>query len=198
MALGDETLQADGARSIVDAVVGVRSPATLVKRANSLLSFLRWVAHACGDSIDPFCEEVLWRFFTFLKDTSAPATSAPATRADSTLSAMRFAHFVLGFDGLATAVSSRRLVGISEIMLSGKRLLKQAAVLTVAQVLGLHSTLKNRNLHVMDRAVVGYILFSLYGRCRNSDFQSIHSIETDFGPNGGFVIIETWLVVLLL
>ena len=186
LALGDETLQAEGARSIVDAVVGVRSPATLVKRANSLLSFLRWVAHACDDGADPFCEGVLWQFFTFLKDTSAPAT-----RADSTLSAMRFAHFVLGFDGLATAVTSRRLVGISEIMLSGKRLLKQATVLTVAQVLGLHSALKNRNLHVMDRAVVGYILFSLYGRCRNSDFQSIHSIETDFGPDGGFVVIET-------
>ena len=45
LSLGDETLQAEGARSIVDAVVGVRSPATLVKRANSLLSFLRWFAH---------------------------------------------------------------------------------------------------------------------------------------------------------
>ena len=186
LALGDETSQAEGARSIIDAVVGVRSPATLVKRANSLLTFLRWVAHSCDDSIDPFCESVLWQFFTFLKDANAPAT-----RADSTLSAMRFAHFVLGFDGLAAAVTSRRLVGISEIMLSGKRLLKQASVLTVAQVLGLHSSLKNKNLHIMDRAVIGYILFSLYGRCRNSDFQSIHSIETDFGPSGGFVVIET-------
>ena len=186
LALGDETLQAEGARSIIDAVVGVRSPATLVKRANSLLTFLRWVAHSFDDSIDPFCESVLWQFFTFLKDTNAPAT-----RADSTLSAMRFAHFVLGFDGLASAVTSRRLVGISEIMLSGKRLLRQASVLAVAQVLGLHSGLKNKNLHIMDRAVIGYILFSLYGRCRNSDFQSIHSIETDFGPSGGFVIIET-------
>ena len=186
LSLGDETMQAEGARSIVDAVVGVRSPATLVKRANSLLSFLRWVAHSCDENVDPFCEGVLWKFFTFLKDMSAPAT-----RADSTLSAMRFAHFVLGFDGLATAVTSRRLVGISEIMLSGKRLLKQATVLTVTQVLGLHSALKNKNRHVMDRAVVSYILFSLYGRCRNSDFQAIHSVEADFSPAGGFVVIET-------
>ena len=186
LALGDEASQSEGARGIIDAVVGVRSPATLVKRANSLLTFLRWVAHSCEDCIDPFCENVLWRFLTFLRDTGAPAT-----RADSTLSAMRFAHFVLGFDGLASAVTSRRLVGISEIMLAGKRLLRQASVLTVAQVLGLHASLTNKNLHIMDRAVIGYILFSLYGRCRNSDFQSIHSIETDFGPSGGFVIIET-------
>ena len=94
---------------------------------------------------------------------------APATRADSTLSALRFAHYVLGFDSLAGAVTSRRLIGISEIMLAGKRLLKQAAILTVAQVRGLHTALVNKNLHIMDRAVVGAILIGLYGRCHNSD-----------------------------
>jgi len=186
IALGNVELQTAGAGDIVDAVVGVRSPATLVKRANSLLSFLRWVAKSCSDVVNPFEEETLWKYFQFLRDVGAPAT-----RADSTLSALRFAHFVLGFDSLAGAVSSRRLIGISEIMLAGKRLLKQAAVLTVSQVRGLHAALVNKNLHIMDRAVVGAILIGLYGRCRNSDLQSIHSFETDFGPDGGFITIET-------
>ena len=184
--LGEESMQSEGAKGIVEAVVGVRSPATLIKRANSLLSFLRWVAHAHDGTTDPFNEALLWRYFTFLKESGAPAT-----KADSTLSAMRFAHFVLGFEGLAAAVASRRLVGLSEIMLSGKRLLKQAAVLTVSQVLGLHAALKNQNLHVMDRAAVAYILFCLYGRCRNSDLQAIHSIEMDFSSDGGFVTLDT-------
>jgi len=56
LALGDEASQSEGARGIIDAVVGVRSPATLVKRANSLLTFLRWAAHSCEDCTDPFCE----------------------------------------------------------------------------------------------------------------------------------------------
>ena len=186
IALGSVELQAAGARDIVDAVVGVRSPATLVKRANSLLSFLRWVAKFCSDVVNPFEEETLWKYFQFMREVGAPAT-----RADSTLSALRFAHYVLGFDSLAGAVTSRRLIGISEIMLAGKRLLKQSAVLTVAQVRGLHTALVNKNLHIMDRAVVGAILIGLYGRCRNSDLQSIHSFEADFGPNGGFITIET-------
>ena len=186
IALGSVELQAAGARDIVDAVVGVRSPATLVKKANSLLSFLRWVAKTCSDVVNPFEEETLWKYFQFMRDVGAPAT-----RADSTLSALRFAHYILGFDSLAGAVTSRRLIGISEIMLAGKRLLKQAAVLTVAQVRGLHAALVNKNLHIMDRAVVGAILIGLYGRCRNSDLQSIHSFEADFGPDGGFITIET-------
>ena len=86
---------------------------------------------------------------------------------------------------------SRRLIGTCEIMLAGKRLLKQALVLTVAQVKGLHAALVNSNLHVMDRAVVAYLLFALYGRCRNSDLLMIHSVERDFNESGGFVIIQT-------
>ena len=186
ISLGSVESQNAGARDIVDAVVGVRSPATLVKRANSLLSFLRWVAKTCSDVVNPFDEETVWKYFQFLKDVEAPAT-----RADSTLSALRFAHYVLGFDSLAGVVTSRRLIGISEIMLAGKRLLKQAAVLTVAQVRGLHAALVNKNLHIMDRAVAGVILIALYGRCRNSDLQSIHAFETDFGPDGGFITIGT-------
>ena len=72
-------------------------------------------------------------------------------------------------ESLGQALVSRRLVGTCEIMLAGKRLLKQALVLTVAQVKGLHAALVSSNLHVMDRAVVAYLLFALYGRCRNSE-----------------------------
>ena len=43
----------------------------------------------------------------------------------------------------------------------------------------------------MDRAVVAYILFAIYGRCRNSDLLMIHSVEPDFTGDGGFVIIQT-------
>ena len=61
-----------------------------------------------SDVVNPFEEETLWKYFQFMREVGAPAT-----RADSTLSALRFAHYVLGFDSLAGAVTSRRLIGIS-------------------------------------------------------------------------------------
>ena len=44
LSLGNLDEQVVGAPTILSAVVGVKSPATLMKRANSLLAFLRWVS----------------------------------------------------------------------------------------------------------------------------------------------------------
>ena len=184
--LGTDAQQQAGAFDIVDSVVGVRSPNTVVKRANALLSFLRWVAKAGIDEVNPFVEPVVWSYFQHLR-----STDAAASKADSCMSAFRFAFFILGFESLEGVTCSRRLVGLAEIMLSGKRLLKQALVLTVHQVKCLHLALRDRHRHATDRALIGYVLFCLYGRCRNSDLQAIHKIELDFSDAGGFVVITT-------
>ena len=186
LALGTDDQQVLGAHAVIEAVLGIRSPATLVKRANSLLSYLRWFAKLGIVSENPFTEIFIWDYLQHLKDVGAPAN-----RGDSAMSAFRFAFHILGVESLGQALVSRRLIGTCEIMLAGKRLLKQALVLTVAQVKGLHAALVNSNLHVMDRAVVAYLLFALYGRCRNSDLLMIHSVERDFSESGGFVIIQT-------
>ena len=174
------------AYDIVDAVLGVKSPATLIKRANALLAFLRWHDRAGNADANPFQEHVVWDYFQFLKNTDAPAT-----KADTMLSSLRFALHILGFSCLAGAVSSRRLVGACELMLSGKRLLRQALVLTVKQVISLHTILEDAERHIVDRALVAYLLFALYGRCRNSDLLAIHTLTPDFGVAGGYVIITT-------
>ena len=184
--LGTDLQQQEGAFDIVSSVLGVRSPATLVKRANSLLSFLRWVAKRSGDVVNPFTEQLVWEYFQFLKDSNAPAT-----RAESALSALRFAHDVLGFECLEEAIRSRRLVGIAEIMMTGKRLLRQALTLSVAQIKCLHGVLEDSQQHVVDRALAAYLLFALYGRCRNSDLAAIRTLDTDFDDEGGFVVITT-------
>ena len=177
--LGTDAQQKSGAHDIVDAVIGVRSPHTVVKRANSLLSFLRWVAKTGIDEVNPFVEQVVWGYFQHLR-----ITEAAATRADASLSAFRFAFHVLGFECLESAVSSRRLIGAAEIMLSGKRLLRQSLALTAHQVKCLHMVLRDKRCHPTDRALVGYLLFCLYGRCRNSDLQAIHTMELDFSDAG--------------
>ena len=184
--LGSEKEQMLGAHKIVEAVLGTRAPSTLVKRSNSLLSYLRWFDRMNRSDLAPFSEECIWLYFQQLRDSGAPCT-----KGSSALSAFRFAFHLLGFSSLGPALNSRRLVGICEIMLSQKRLLKQARVLTVAQVKGLHKMLRDTTLHLMDRAVIAYVLFALYGRCRNSDLLMIHSVEPDFDDAGGYVIIQT-------
>eukprot|EP00435_Cladocopium_sp_Y103_P045636 s2855_g13.t1 len=184
--LGTDAQQQDGAYDIVDAVVGIRSSATLVKRANSLLSFLRWFAKAGISDVNPFDEKYIWMYFQHLR-----ASEAPATRADSAMSAFRFAFHILGFECLGPSINSRRLVGICELMLSGKRMLRQAKPLSVLQIRRLHSLLIDMDVHIVDRAVIAYILCALYGRCRNSDLQMIHALHSDFNADGGFLIIET-------
>ena len=61
----------------------------------------------------------------------------------------------------------------------------------MAQVKGLHVALRNGALHLMDRTMVAYILFALYGRCRHSDLAMIKSFEADFSDDGGYVVIHT-------
>ena len=151
-----------------------------------LLSSIRWCAKTPVEDENPFSEHVAWKYLSFLKDSGAPPTKGA-----SAMSSFRFAFHVLGFESLKGAMESRRLVGISDIMLADKRCVKQALVLTVSQVMALHKALKSQDVHFMDKAVTAYLLFALYGRCRHSDLQSIFSVECDFNSEGGFVLIQT-------
>ena len=169
---------------ILTAIVGVKSPATVVKRANSLLSYLRWAARQLPCEVNPFEEQHIWAYFSWLKEVGAAAT-----RASSCLSAIRFGVHVLGMETLVPCLHSRRLTGLSEILLAGKPLLKQATPLTVNQVLLIHKALNDVGKHPYDRAFSAYCLIALYGRCRHSDLQCIHSAKLDIGKGCSFLEI---------
>ena len=115
LALGNDWEQLQGAHKIVEAVLGTRAPSTLVKRANSLLSYLRWFDRMNRFDLDPFSEECIWMYLQQLRDSGAPCT-----KGSSALSAFRFAFHLLGFTGLGPALNSRRLIGVCELMLSQK------------------------------------------------------------------------------
>ena len=76
-------------------------------------------------------------------------------------------------------MSSNRIKGLTDIMFVNKRYLKQAKVLTVAQVCELHRLVKSEGLCDVDRAAVGYLLVALYGRCRHSDLACVEDIIHD-------------------
>lgn len=175
-----------GSFHVLDAVVGLRSPYTVIKRANTLLGFVHWCSKHLPGVANPFDEDTIWTYLNDLRSTNA----AP-TKGDSVMSAMRFAYYILGFDSLERAVVSRRLVGICELMSAGKKALKQARALTVGQVRRLHRLLRDEDMHKCDRAICAYLLLALYGRCRHSDLQMIKSVECDFHEGGGYVIVQT-------
>ena len=104
---------------------------------------------------------------------------------------IRYAKYILGFEMLDRAVLSRRIVGLSELLLAAKQFLKQAKVLTVLQVRGLHTLLENNHVDIWDRALAGYALVALYARARHSDLSHIYQCICDFDLDGGFLELNT-------
>ena len=168
---------------IMKAVCGTKSPNTIMSRANAFLAFMRW--HTCNkpdESFLPVQERNVWSYLSMLHESKAPAT-----RGTSLVQSLRFAHYVLGIEGCLEAASSRRVSGLAELLLCGKKATKQARPLTVQEVRTLHDLAEDPNVCVVDRVMASHCLLMLYGRCRHSDTVSVKSIEHDHVENSGFV-----------
>ena len=162
--------QKEGAFQTIEAIIGVRSRATAISRANALLKFFRWRASATEDDGKPVTEGDAWEYLCHLRLSGAAATSA-----SSFLSSCRYALHIFGFSDFETVWSSRRLKGLAELLLAGKTPIKQSKVLTVLQVLQLHAMLDDSSMNHVDRALVGYMIVALYSRCRHSDLSNVQS-----------------------
>ena len=114
-----------------------------------------------------------------------------ATSGSSFLSAIRYARFIFGYRCLDSIINSRRVIGASDILYIGKRPLRQAVVLTVAQLRELHRFLDDECGDPCDKAFVAYIVTAIYARCRHSDLQRIKCILHDWDEKSGFVEMQT-------
>lgn len=176
-----------GARRTIEAVLGVRSRATSISRANAFLRFINWRELEQGkqDSAEVI-EDDVWHYFCWLQDTM----SAP-TRAHGLLSAVNYMGHVFGYEEFQPVCESRRLAGLADVLYAAKAPLRQAKVLTVEEVAWLHLRLEDSATHKTDRAIVAYILMALYGRCRHSDLAHVTRVLQDFDNTSGFVEIQT-------
>lgn len=136
--LGSIADQKSGAFAVIEAVIGIRSRTTAVTRANSLLKFLRWRADMTGEDSGKISEPEAWGYLCELRDQGA----AP-TKGSSFLSACAYALHVFGFGDLQSICCSKRLQGVADLMHANKEPLKQARVLTVAQVRWIHEQIEN-------------------------------------------------------
>ena len=161
----------------IAACVGLRSPHTVLKRANAILAFLRWADKE--DTLEPLSEGSVWDFFSWLK-----REGAPPSRAASLMSAFRFINFVLGVS-LQDLLSSRRLCGLSIQLGVQKKSASRARPLSVNETKYLHKVLEDSTATNWDRAIAGYLLLALYARARHSDFFQIEEVIADFDAEGG-------------
>ena len=164
----------------VSACVGVKSPFTLEKRANSLNVFLRWAAkNNCVSAI--LSESTLWAFLkTSKKDGS------PASRLLGVASGLRFSQHILGLERAGEALS-KRCLGLLSQMEASSVPRGQADPLLVTDVLKVHAALRNKNSSPWDRASAGYLMTCLYARARASDFLRVSHVEFDDHGEDGFL-----------
>ena len=176
----------DTVDNVLVSVMGVKSPNTVLKRANATMMYYRWHAvHGKNDFL-PFHEDDVWRYVMF--QTTAISS---ASRSQSLLQALRFCHYVMGFDKALECASSRRIAGQAQIQLSARAPARQARPLTVNEVKALHAIADGTEYSATDRCVASNLLLALYGRCRVSDVNFIHEILHDLSGGTGFIEVST-------
>ena len=167
---------------IVRAAMGVKSPSTVLSRANSMLAFMRWhTLEPPNDEMPPLKEEAAWQYVSHLKELQASAS-----KAFSFVQACRFCHYVLGVEGALQVVSSRRVCGLADIQLSGKREAKQDRPLTVKEAQDLRRVASCSTRHLVNRIVASHLLLMMYCRCRHSDTLAIEDVLHDHSEGAGY------------
>lgn len=184
--VGRQLLEGEESTTIIKSVIGVKSPNTAVKRANALMMFYRWHSVNRTDPFLPFREPDVW-CYVFSQAQQQDA----ASRSQSLVQALRFAHFVMGFDGALDCANSRRVAGQSQLQLAGKRPTRQARALLVEEVMKIHKVAADPSISAVDRTIASNLLMAMYGRCRMSDLNHIHEILHDMSGSAGFVELTT-------
>ena len=163
---------------------GAKAPSTILKRANALLGFIRWSDSIGCSAYCIFSEATLWRFIQHLQ------AEEKTSQAGDVISALRWAHYVLDFAGVADIIS-RRCVGSSEQMQATKTFLMQADPLLVSECQALHIFSKDGEAQTMDRALAFFCLVCIYARCRVSDLDCVHDATWDVSEDGsGYLVLR--------
>lgn len=164
---GDEDL-------ISQSVIGVKSPNTMLKGANSILMYFRRQAVHGEGSFIPFNETDVWNYVLAQHDVITSAS-----RSQTFLQALRFSHYVMGIDGALECTQSRRVMGQAHLQLSKKQPTKQARALSASEVKRLHAISEDRTFSIVDRCIASNILMALYGRCRVSELNHVQEMIHD-------------------
>jgi hypothetical protein len=171
---------------IVTNALGTKSPNTLNKRANSLMSFLRWHRQEFGYAGLPLRESVIYDFAT----CSSNSGNFKPTTLSSFLSALRFASGCIGLDGALECANSPRLKGLAGKNQVLKQPLQQRRELKVPEVKSLeHGVFLQRSRE--DKIASGFFAAQLHSRGRFTGLQLSSSVMVDCIGTSGFLEFQT-------
>ena len=174
----------DKIQEILEDVFHKKSTATLYKRANSFLPFVKWCARYTDK---PLClqEGLIYAYVCNLRSVGSAATSGEVFK-----QSVNFAVHMLGLKSDGINPLSHRVQGVCNDLYLKKRKLKQAVPLTVPHVAILEYVTQFANSEV-DKAVAGHLLFCLYSSCRWSDSQKIESLALEASDQNVGIIEAT-------
>ena len=182
----------EAALTTLQSAFGLKSPATLLKRASALRRFFKWHAewheqYGAGVYIPlPIQESHVWIYFQHLRQLNVLAGKG-FTAHCSFLEALRFAKFTLGFFATESVLESKRLQGFAAIERRRKGPSQQAPPLELGHLLRLHDVLENSSCQI-DRLGAGVMLVCIYARARWSDLRYIHHVDIEMKRNGCMVL----------
>ena len=137
-----------------------KSPATLVKRANSMSRFVEYLKEQ--NIAFPGSEST---FYDFL--VAQQTKGVKASRLQGVLEAVRFVKHVMDVPELEALIASRRCNGAASVQ--PQIAIKQADIFTVREILCFHEWAVDSYGDDWDRVMAGTILCCIYSRLRWSD-----------------------------
>ncbi len=168
-------LQEDGSveqcRTVIRDVLGIKSPRTAIKRADTLRKYFKW---AVSRNCTPW-PILSSRVLTYLsKDGGKPAASTGL----SLLESFRFAQFVMGIEIGHDVLADPQILGRVKILGVQRPEVHQARPLLCSEVSMLAHFMESSR-SAGDLYVVGCCLFAKYSRSRWSDLKYMHKISVD-------------------
>ena len=138
---------------IVRAAMGVKSPSTVLSRANSMLAFMRWhTLELSNDELLPLREEAAWQYVSFLK-----SSGASASKATSFVQACHSVTMLLK-DRCRWYQADERVDWLTSSCQAKDLEAKQARPLSVKEVQDLHRVASCGARHLVDRVVAAHVI----------------------------------------
>ena len=182
--LGDsiwiELSKVDGgnSREMVRDSMGIKSPRTAIKRAQTILKFFLWM-QSSYDDWKPWDPE---RCVAYMR--AGNSKGPVASRGISLLEAFRFCKFVLRIPVPDDLLSNPLVKGRADRLSAEQGEYHPARSLTATEVASLEKLMLKEMNHV-DKYMLGAVLFCLYSRSRWSDVKHIHQLWIEEGSHEG-------------
>ena len=174
-----------GATDIIRDACGIRSPKTALKRAQDLMQLIRFCERE-NSNWWPLTERTVLRYIGWNEGNEKSKLIGK-----NLIAALKFFKFVMGAGFNLEAVLSPLVTGRVSRIVGDREPRVQARPLTLDELQTLEKKVYDLP-NVVDRYMVGCILYAVYARCRWSDLHSIHSIEFDVidTKDGKFGFVE--------